>query len=576
MNEKIKPTDNYYLYSHEFDQIKSFVIFFDDLIYNYELLTKMKYILKKYKRFEKAENDDDIFDREYRYSAFVLYVSAFYSARTFKAIRPHYQFLCRGNSTVSTRVACEDHEPMFLESVQMYFDKAAKISGVSPKTISHMEAPDCMLKVTFPIEVDDKVEIITGYRVHHSRHLLPVKGGIRFSPEVEEQEVTALAALMTYKCAIVDVPFGGAKGGISVDPSKYTIAELERITRRYTVELCQKAFIGPGTDVPAPDVGTGPREMSWIMDTYRQFHPNDVDSIGCVTGKPIPLGGVRGRNEATGLGVFYGIREFISYPEVQKHTGLSGNIKDLSIIIQGFGKVGYWAAKFFEKNGAKIIGIGEKECGVYNSNGLNVDELFKYRLSNGSLHGAPNVEIIEDPLQILDLECDVLIPAALERQIGLRNADKIKAKIIGEAANGPTTPLANEILLKKGILIIPDLLLNAGGVTVSYFEWLKNLSHMRFGRMTRKWDELGKSQLVELVERNVGHKLSDTEKEQIVHGADESDLVYSGLEDTMIRACMETRKTSISKEVDYRTAAFVNAIEKIAAVYEGSGMMFMN
>ncbi|KAF0432771.1 glutamate dehydrogenase [Gigaspora margarita] len=505
-------------------------------------------------------------------------INAFYLARALKTFRPHHQFLCRGYSThiATGNTACEDHEPSFLKSVEMYFDKAAGISGVSQKTLSHMKAPDCMLKVTFPIEIKDKVEIITGFRVHHSRHMLPVKGGIRFATDVDEQEVTALAALMTYKCAIVDVPFGGAKGGISIDPKNYTDAEVERITRRYTVELCQKSFIGPGTDVPAPDVGTGAREMAWIMDTYRQFHPNEVDSIGCVTGKPIPLGGVRGRNESTGLGVYYGIREFVSYPEVQKHTGLSGDIKDLRIIIQGFGKVGYWAAKFFEQNGAKIIGIGEKECGVYNPNGLNIDKLFNYRRSRGSFLGMPNVDIIEDPLEILELECDVLIPAALERQIGLRNADKIKAKIVGEAANGPTTPLANEVLLMKGILVIPDLLLNAGGVTVSYFEWLKNLSHMRFGRMTKKWDELGKSQIVELVERNVARKLSETEKKQVVHGANETDLVFSGLEDTMISACSETRRTAISKDIDYRTAAFVNAIEKVAAVYEGSGIMFMN
>ncbi|CAI2170098.1 19665_t:CDS:10 [Funneliformis geosporum] len=483
----------------------------------------------------------------------------------------------RSFSTGNTKVSCEDHEPSFLDSVITYYDKAAKFSGVSEKTLSHLKAPDCSLQVTFPIEIeDDKVEILTGYRVHHSRHLLPVKGGIRFSPEVEEQEVSALAALMTYKCAIVDVPFGGAKGGIAIDPKKFTVAQLERITRRYTVELCQKAFIGPGVDVPAPDVGTGAREMAWIMDTYRQFHPNDVDSIGCVTGKPISLGGVRGRNEATGLGVYYCVREFLSYPEVQKATGLSGKIRDKRIVIQGFGKVGYFAAKFFEKNGAKIIGIGERDCGAYNPNGINIEELFNYHIKTGTFSGAPNVDVIEDTFKILELDCDILIPAALERQIGLKNVMKINAKIIGEAANGPITPEANDILNEKGILILPDLLLNAGGVTVSYFEWLKNLSHMRFGRMTKKWDELGKSKLVELVENNVGRHLTEAERKNIVHGAEELDLVYSGLEDTMIGACQETRSTAASKGLDFRTAAFVNAIQKISAVYEGSGMMFMN
>ncbi|GBB95155.1 hypothetical protein RclHR1_02490010 [Rhizophagus clarus] len=500
----------------------------------------------------------------------------FHVAKTiFKHSQPYFYPVINGRR-FSTAIASGDNEPSFLDSVQIYFNEAAKISGVSEKTLSHMDAPDCSLKVTFPIEVeDDKVEILTGYRVHHSRHLLPVKGGIRFSPRVEEQEVAALAALMTYKCAIVDVPFGGAKGGICIDPKRFTLAQLERITRRYTVELCQKAFIGPGVDVPAPDMGTGAREMAWIMDTFRQFHPNDVNSIGCVTGKPISLGGVRGRNEATGLGVYYGVREFLSYPEVQNATGLSEKIEGKRIVIQGFGKVGYWAAKFFEKNGAKIIGIGERDCGAYNPNGINIEDLYDHLVKTGTFQGASDIDIIDDTLKILELDCDILIPAALERQINLGNATKINAKIVGEAANGPITPAANNILIEKGIVILPDLLLNAGGVTVSYFEWLKNLSHMRFGRMTKKWDELGKSKLVELVENNVGRHLTESERKSIVQGAEERDLVYSGLEDTMVAACQETRSTAVTKNIDFRTAAFVNAIQKIANVYEGSGMMFM-
>jgi len=287
--------------------------------------------------------------------------------------------------------------------------------------------------------------------------------------------------------------------------------------------------------------------MAWIMDTYRQFHPNDVSAIGCVTGKPISLGGVRGRNEATGLGVYYGVREFLSYPEIQKATGLSGKIEGKRIVIQGFGKVGYWASKFFAKQGAKIIGIGERECGAYNPNGINIEELFNYHVKTGTFRGASNIDIIDDSLKILELDCDILIPAALERQIGLRNVAKINAKIIGEAANRPITPAANDILNEKGVIILPDLLLNAGGVTVSYFEWLKNLSHMRFGRMTKKWDELGKSKLVELVESNVGRQLTKPERKNIIQGAEERDLVYSGLEDTMIEACQETRSTATSK-----------------------------
>ncbi|KAI8091033.1 uncharacterized protein B0P05DRAFT_528470 [Gilbertella persicaria] len=486
--------------------------------------------------------------------------------------------VARYMTTAATQAACHPDEPSFLQSVEKYYDHAANLSEVQPHTLAHLRAVDSVLRVTFPIEVESgKYEVIEGYRAQHSRHRLPVKGGIRFSEEVDLQEVEALASLMTYKCAVVDVPFGGAKGGIKIDPKKYTAEQLERITRRYTMELCQKKFIGPGLDVPAPDVGTGPREMAWIMDTYAQFNVGDVNAAGCVTGKPLSMGGVRGRTEATGLGVVYAVREFISYPEVQKKTGVSGNMADNTVIIQGFGNVGYHAAKFFEENGAKIVGVGERDCSIYDPNGLNVEELFKYHRANQTFRGYSSIaQIFDEPTKILEAECDILIPAALERQIGLRNVRNIKAKVIGEGANGPVTPAAHEILEKSGKVVLPDLLLNAGGVTVSYFEWLKNLSHVRFGRMNKKWDERARSKVVALVEENAGRALTEAERKAIVHGAEEADLVYSGLEDTMIQACQETRQTAEIKNVDFRTAAYINAIQKIATVYEGSGMLFMH
>ncbi|RKP35485.1 hypothetical protein BJ085DRAFT_43613 [Dimargaris cristalligena] len=475
----------------------------------------------------------------------------------------------------ATNVATEDHEPTFLQSVELFFDRAAKVSNIHPKTLAHIKAVDCVLSVSFPIEIDENNhKIIHGYRAQHSRHRLPAKGGIRFSPEVDLHEVEALASLMTYKCAVVNVPFGGAKGGIMIDPKQWTPAQLERITRRYTMELCQKGFIGPGIDVPAPDVGTSAREMSWIMDTYRQFNSQDVNAAGCVTGKPVALGGVRGRTEATGLGVFYGIREFLTYPEVQEKYKLPGNVQGMSVVIQGFGNVGYWAAKFFESNGARIIAIGERDCGAFSPKGLDIEKLFQHRNETGSFRDFPDIQIIEDPLQVLELECDVLIPAALERQIGLKNAHKVRAKMVGEAANGPITPGGHDILVQRGIAVVPDLLLNAGGVCVSYFEWLKNLSHVRFGRMNKKWDERGKSQLLALVEQNAGRHLTESERRQLIHGAEEHELVYSGLEDTMIDACAETRATANELKTDYRTAALSNAIRKIATVYEGSGTLF--
>jgi glutamate dehydrogenase (NAD(P)+) len=285
------------------------------------------------------------------------------------------------------------------------------------------------------------------------------------------QEVEALAALMTYKCSCVNVPFGGAKGGVCIDPKQYSVNELERITRRFTMELCQKNFIGPGIDVPAPDMGTGPREMSWISDTYRQFAHMDVNSMACVTGKPVSQGGVRGRNEATGLGVYYGVREFLTYPEVKEATGLNGKLDGARIIIQGFGNVGYWAAHFFQQHGAKIVGIIEREAAVVNESGLNVQSLLDYRKSSGTFVGYPDAKVVEkEPQQVMELDCDILIPAALEQQVTRANAHRIKAKLIGEGANGPLTPFAHDYLTKRGVIVIPDMLLNAGGVTVSYFE----------------------------------------------------------------------------------------------------------
>ncbi|OMJ16198.1 Glutamate dehydrogenase, mitochondrial [Smittium culicis] len=459
----------------------------------------------------------------------------------------------------------------------MYFDQAAKHSNASEDILKSIRSVESVLSVSFPIEKENgEIEIIKGYRAHHSRHRLPVKGGIRYSSHVDLEEVQALASLMTYKCAIVDVPYGGAKGGVCINPKEWTPSQLERITRRYTMELCQKGFIGPGIDVPAPDVGTGAREMSWIADTYRQFNPTDVNGSGCVTGKPVSNGGVRGRNEATGLGVFYAVREFLSYPEVMSKANHHGKIQDTKIIIQGFGNVGFWSAKFFSANGAKIIGIAEQETSLYNEDGIDIQALFDYKKENNTLIGFPGAKHIDNSLSLLEMDCDVLIPAALERQIGMVNADRIKAKIIAEAANGPLTPSANSLLLSKGKVILPDLLLNAGGVCVSYFEWLKNLSHVRFGRMNKKWDENSKAKLLSIVEKGAGRTLNDVERRTIIHGAEEQDLVYSGLEDTMSIACAETHETATSKGIDYRTAALVNAINKISTVYNASGSMFSN
>jgi glutamate dehydrogenase (NAD(P)+) len=384
----------------------------------------------------------------------------------------------------------------------------------------------------------------------------------------------ALAALMTYKCAIVNVPFGGAKGGIKISPRSLSTYELEKITRRYTSELVKKNFIGPGIDVPAPDYGTGEREMAWIVDTYQSLKPGEIDAAGCVTGKPISLGGVRGRKEATGLGVFYGVREVCLMPDVMAKVGLTVGIENKNVIVQGLGNVGYYTAKFFREHGAKVIAIAEYEGAIYCKDGLNEEAVFQHRKSTGSILNFPGATNIEKSAEALEMECDILIPAALENVIDGNNAPRIKAKIIGEAANGPLTPEADDIFAKKGVLVIPDMYLNAGGVTVSYFEWLKNLSHVRYGRLEKRFTENANIKILNQIEELTGKKVTDVEKEFIAHGPDEIDLVHSGLEETMITATREIM--DIWKEnpsiPDMRTAAYVCAINKVGTSYAELGI----
>jgi len=463
----------------------------------------------------------------------------------------------------------------FFESVTKSFDKAARFTKWESGVLDQIKACNAVYRMRFPIRRDDgTIEVIEAYRAQHSHHKTPCKGGIRFSDEVNQDEVMALAALMTFKCAIVNVPFGGAKGGIKVNPHDYSVFELQKITRRYTSELVRKNFIGPGTDVPAPDYGTGEREMAWILDTYMTMHPGEVDAMGCVTGKPVTQGGVRGRKEATGLGVFYGVREVCNTADVMQKIGLPKGVEGKRVIIQGLGNVGYHTAKFFREHGAKVIAIAEFEGAIFNENGLNEDEVFQHRKTNKSILDFPGAKNINNSADALELECDILIPAALENVINASNADRVKAKIIGEAANGPLSPEADEVFIKKGILVIPDMYLNAGGVTVSYFEWLKNLSHVRYGRMEKRFTENLNKHILGQMEELTGKHVNSAEKILIEHGPDEVDLVYSGLEQTMIEATREIMSCwkANDKIRDMRTAAYVVAIDKVGTSYAELGI----
>lgn len=462
----------------------------------------------------------------------------------------------------------------FLASVNRYFDKAASLTDYDPGLLAQIKACNSVYSFSFPVRNEDGYEVIKAWRAEHSHHKLPVKGGIRYSEDASEDEVIALATLMTYKCAVVDVPFGGAKGAVKINPKKFSKEELERITRRYTTELIKKNFIGPAVDVPAPDYGTGAREMAWIADTYLAFHPEQIDALGCVTGKSVPQGGIRGRTEATGLGVFYGLREACSHVEDMKALGLETGIEGKKIVVQGLGNVGYHAAKFCWEAGAVLVGVTEYEGAIHKPDGIDLERLMAHRKETGSIldfEGATNLRTREDGLE---LDCDILIPAALENQITSENAPRIKAKIIGEGANGPITAAAEEILQEMGVLVVPDLYINAGGVTVSYFEWLKNLSHVRFGRMEKRFEQAAFDRILQFVETETGRNLTTEERRMVARGADEADLVYSGLEETMITAYNQIREILKEKKGvgTLRTAAFMNAIDKIALCYYELGI----
>lgn len=462
----------------------------------------------------------------------------------------------------------------FFGAVEKSFEKAAQFTQWDPGILEQIKQCNAVYRMHFPVKVGDKIEVIKAYRVQHSHHKLPCKGGIRFSMSVNLDEVMALAALMTYKCAIVNVPFAGAKGGITIDPKKYSAYDLEKITRRYTSELIKKNFIGPGIDVPAPDYGTGEREMAWIVDTYQSMRPGEVDAHGCVTGKPVSQGGVRGRKEATGLGVFYGLREVCNMPDVMKRLGMTVGVAGKKIVVQGLGNVGYHTAKFFQDHGALIVGLAEWEGAIWNENGLDVDAVVEHRKKTGSILGMPGATNFNKNSEALEMECDILIPAALEAVITGENAPRIKAKIIGEAANGPLTPEADEEFIRRGVLVVPDMYLNAGGVTVSYFEWLKNLSHVRYGRMEKRFTENLNTKMLGQIELLTGKEVAEKERELIIHGAEEVDLVRSGLEETMIAATREIMElwNSNDKIPDMRTAAYVVAINKVGTSYAELGI----
>jgi glutamate dehydrogenase (NAD(P)+) len=472
-------------------------------------------------------------------------------------------------------------EPSFRESVDLMFNRAAKLMDLSPGLEQKIRVCNSTYTVRFGVRLRGKIETFTGYRSVHSEHMEPVKGGIRYALSVNQDEVEALAALMTYKCALVETPFGGSKGGLCIDPRQWDEHELEQITRRFAYELIKRDLIHPAQNVPAPDMGTGEREMAWIADQYARMNTTDINAKACVTGKPPHAGGIQGRVEATGRGVQYALREFFRHKEDAGKAGLTGNLDGKRVIVQGLGNVGFHAAKFLsEEDGCKIIAVIERDGALLDGKGLDVEDVRQWMNRHGGLlAGYPNAKHVLDGGAVLEEACDILIPAALEGVIHLGNAARIKAPLIIEAANGPITFGADEILRRKGCVIIPDMFANAGGVTVSYFEWVKNLSHIRFGRMQRRAEEARSRLLVEELERlsadqGLGWSLGEGFKEKFLQGSDELALVRSGLDDTMRTAYQAMREVWHSRQdvEDLRVAAYIVSIGRVAATYRSKGL----
>ena len=466
-------------------------------------------------------------------------------------------------------------EPSFRESTNIMFNRAVRLMDLPPGLVEKIKVCNATYTVRFGVRLRGDIHTFTGYRSVHSEHMEPVKGGIRYAMSVNQDEVEALAALMTYKCALVDAPFGGSKGGLCIDPREWDEDELERITRRFAYELAKRDLIHPSQNVPAPDMGTGEREMAWIADQYARMNTTDINARACVTGKPISGGGIQGRTEATGRGVQYALQEFFRHPEDIKAAGLDGTLEGKRILVQGLGNVGYHAAKFLsEEDGAKITGVLEFDGCITNDNGINIEDLKQHMLTTGSTQGFSGGDWHEPDAPIMEKAADILIPAAMEGVINLSNAKRIKTALIIEAANGPVTSGADKILRDKGCVIIPDMYANAGGVTVSYFEWVKNLSHIRFGRMQRRQEEERHRLLINELESVTGHQLSETFKQRYLNGAGELELVRSGLEDTMRGAYQSMREVwhERSDVSDLRTAAYLVSIGKVASSYRAKGL----
>lgn len=461
----------------------------------------------------------------------------------------------------------------FLKDVESMYDTAAENLGLPEGLAEKIKVCNATYVTRFGVRLRGRMFTFRGCRATHSTSEGPAKGGIRYASNVNQDEVEALAALMTYKCALLNLPFGGSKGALEIDPAEWEPHELEKITRRFAQELMRHGFLASATNVPAPDMGTNQQTMMWIADEYRRYKPEDINGMGCVTGKPVAAGGIEGRTEATGRGVQYAIQAFFRSERDRHSAGFeSDSLDGLRVVVQGLGNVGYHAAKFLaDEDKCKVIAVIERDGVIRNTNGIDVDALYAHIAVHKTILGFAGGRFEADGAAALTDECDILVPAALESVIHEGNASHINARLIVEAANGPVTHAADQILNARGIVVIPDLFANAGGVVVSYFEWVKNLSHIPFGLMERRSDERDHRNLARSMEKMTGKAFPSEEQTAFFNVRQEIDLVRSGLEDMMVQAFAEISQKANSEAQDvrltYREAAYQLAIGRIASAY---------
>ncbi len=465
----------------------------------------------------------------------------------------------------------------FLSDVEAMYDRAAMHVEMPDGLSDKIKACNATYVTRFGVRLRGRMFTFRGWRATHSTHSGPAKGGIRYSPNVDQGEVEALAALMSYKCALMNLPFGGSKGALEINPADWEPHELEKITRRFAQELMRHGFLASATNVPAPDVGTNELMMMWIADEYRRYKPDDINGMGCVTGKPVEGGGIEGRTEATGRGVQYAIHAFFNSKVDRQAVGFdNATLKDRTAIVQGLGNVGSHVARFLsEEDGCKIIAVIERDGVIRNANGLDILALKAHQDRTGSIKDFEGGTFDKNGVKALEDPCDILIPAALESVIDEDNAKRLKARLLVEAANGPVTYAADQILRDRNIAVIPDLLANAGGVAVSYFEWVKNLTHIPFGLMERRHSNREHHILARSMEQMTGRPFPSKEKGAFLAECREIDLVRSGLEDMMLQAFREVSDythTASAGNLSLRDAAYQIAIKRIAGAYTAIGL----